>query len=950
MRALLFTVVSVFAGALALAQTPPQAREGDSVAWHVVRPGETLSAITYKYLGDASLWPENQRLNPGISDPDKLTPGQRVLVITAREIAARRAKVDKLSRKVDKKLQQESWLAAHIGDQLVEREGLRTFGSSSAELGLDDGTRLQMTENSIVFLREYKSSIRKVDRSKIEVVEGGVDLAIAPAARRSRREVEVLIGDVQARPKAVGGATEARARRDAETKSAKLMVYAGTTEVESAGVKVQVPKGMGTSVKEGAPPAPPQKLLAAPALVTPAAGAESRGATELTWSPVPRAASYIVEVCRDAKCAGLAGRQTGLTDTKAAFASLPAGALFWRVTARSQGGLDGYPSKPRALSMIRVISGRVLLDDRRGVRDNLPLAGIGGALVRLHLDNGDGAPGDGDVMMGEVRTDARGAFELGRVENGTFWVVVEARSASPSGSWREQTYGPAGSLCSDAEGGTSMLTAAGVCYGGRRGGVPDAFETLAGSEHVARVEVSDQDELPDLEFAFSDTAVTTASDSEPAVQGSLRQFVLNSQAVSGNHIMQFVPMEPANATAGDASWWRVSLVAPLPALPDRTLIEGEAMRAQRPFARIDSNPGTLGSSDAVGVDAARIVNPDRPELEIDGRGSVPVLISGRALGGVSNVALIGATRQLIESTGEFAVSNSIIGLGADGSVPTSAPIVGIDTTGTLRIERTLVAHQSAVGIRVWSDDGRPRLVARDLEATGCGPHPVLQIRSSGAVIERSYIHRCDDAAGSVGIEFQGRSVALGAICRNHMVTGSTIRGFDAGIVLRLGAMDNVIEGNVIDASGHGIMFQHIQSFWTPKGNRISRNSFLGGGEPISLEGRPGLGFEEKKLYELAVSCAGSGTSVDRGLDFMGVGTIKRDGSSLRVTGTVCPDTTVEIYARSEGKIEYVGSVKGDAAGAVDAVVETPGGAPRDLALVTIDKTGTTSRMKFGSIR
>jgi hypothetical protein len=146
------------------------------------------------------------------------------------------------------------------------------------------------------------------------------------------------------------------------------------------------------------------------------------------------------------------------------------------------------------------------------------------------------------------------------------------------------------------------------------------------------------------------------------------------------------------------------------------------------------------------------------------------------------------------------------------------------------------------------------------------------------------------------------------------------------------------------------MFQHLQSFWTPKGNRISRNRWVGGGEPISLEGLPGLGFEKVKLYELAVSCGMSGTSVDRALDFMGVGSIKREAGGLRVTGTVCPEATVEVYARGEGRIEYLGSVKGDAAGAVDGFVATDGAPPRDLAGITIDKSGTTSRMKFGSVK
>ena len=67
-------------------------------------------------------------------------------------------------------------------------------------------------------------------------------------------------------------------------------------------------------------------------------------------------------------------------------------------------------------------------------------------------------------------------------------------------------------------------------------------------------------------------------------------------------------------------------------------------------------------------------------------------------------------------------------------------------------------------------------------------YPVIQVRASGAELSNSLVLRCDDAPAGLGIEFQGRSVALGVICRDHKVTGSTIRGFEDGIVMRLGAM------------------------------------------------------------------------------------------------------------------------------------------------------------------
>src|SRR6185295_19865258 len=99
------------------------------------------------------------------------------------------------------------------------------------------------------------------------------------------------------RPDKSGGA-QTRARR-ADEGSAKVSVYGGESEVEAGGAKVQVPRGMGTSVAPTGPPSPPEKLLAAPAGLDPAAGDERACADPLfSWQAVPEAATYTVEVCR----------------------------------------------------------------------------------------------------------------------------------------------------------------------------------------------------------------------------------------------------------------------------------------------------------------------------------------------------------------------------------------------------------------------------------------------------------------------------------------------------------------------------------------------------------------------------------------------------------------------------------------------------------------------------
>ena len=188
--------------------------------------------------------------------------------------------------------------------------------------------------------------------------------------------MEIVVGAARttARPDPAGGA-QTRARR-AEEGSAKLSVYGGESEVEAGGARVQVARGMGTSVAPTGPPSPPEKLLPAPAGTTPAAGAESDCADPLfSWQAVPEAASYTLEICRDAACTELVRRQSGETGTQwRATAALPVGDYYWRLTARSASGLDGYPGEG---SRLAITSGRT------GVQPPVGRLEIAGPQVRV---------------------------------------------------------------------------------------------------------------------------------------------------------------------------------------------------------------------------------------------------------------------------------------------------------------------------------------------------------------------------------------------------------------------------------------------------------------------------------------------------------------------------------------------------------------------------------------
>ena len=320
---------------------------------HVVQPGETLIGLTLQELGDAALWPHNWRLNPELKDPHHLDPGQRILVY--RRGGAPSAEIRALSKHVDKKPHPDpTWIAASVGDPLRERDGVRTYEKSSAELAFDDGARLTLGEQSLVFLQRVGASLRGQPTRTLEIVEGQADLrSPRPQPEQPVREVEILVGGARTTTR-TGSApsAEARARRAAEG-GAQLMVFAGESEVEAAGKTVAVGAGQGTAVPKGGPPRAPEALLEAPLPALPAPQARfDHSNPRFAWSPVRGARSYVIDVCRDPECGELIDRATSLTRTQwTPAAGLPVGQLYWRVTAVSASGLDGYASPAQALEI-----------------------------------------------------------------------------------------------------------------------------------------------------------------------------------------------------------------------------------------------------------------------------------------------------------------------------------------------------------------------------------------------------------------------------------------------------------------------------------------------------------------------------------------------------------------------------------------------------------------------
>ena len=321
--------------------------------WYVVRVGDTLEEITQRYLGDFQRWQENWRLNPDLRNPHNLTPGQRLRILV-RSIPEEGAIVTKMSNRVEDQLPPLQWQEARITDVLRPRDSVRTFEASSAELTFGDATRLTLSEESLVFLdRKTTTDARPVTRDQIEIVLGQADLG-GRGIGAGGEAIELVIGDAVAVPEpSATGAVQTRARK-AEA-GAQLMAYEGASSLSAAGVEVEVAEGMGSAVTEGAPPSPPEKLLAAPGLVSPPSGARlMTPRPQVSWDVVDGANGYVVEVCRDADCGELVVRASANRGDVGVWrpeGKLPVADLFWRVTAVSPSGLDGYPSGTRPVTV-----------------------------------------------------------------------------------------------------------------------------------------------------------------------------------------------------------------------------------------------------------------------------------------------------------------------------------------------------------------------------------------------------------------------------------------------------------------------------------------------------------------------------------------------------------------------------------------------------------------------
>jgi VCBS repeat-containing protein len=342
--------------------------------------------------------------------------------------------------------------------------------------------------------------------------------------------------------------------------------------------------------------------------------------------------------------------------------------------------------------------------------------GVANVTVLLYADGGDGmANGVDDVLMTTTTTDVNGNYSFSG-NNATYWVAVDSRTIvsnsalnggfAASDAWAEQTYGSAGSIVN----GGGLLGSAGANYSGWRLEQSDDASTLPTSEHLTRVIISSGN-VANINSGFSFDVITRSGDGDDdgsanrTVQGSLRQFIQNSNAISGVQTAGFrLQTSDSNYSGGV---WTIRPTSELTTITDTLVLDGtnQAGFVSAPIVELAGNLAGAGSEG----------------LKL-GSGSGGSTIRGLVInrfGGEGIEVLSGANGSTI--------AGNYIGLGADGltdlgnggsgiNVNNSSAIIG----GTTLADRNVISGNAAAGIATNSNGQGVTILGNiiGLDATG----------------------------------------------------------------------------------------------------------------------------------------------------------------------------------------------------------------------------------------
>jgi hypothetical protein len=320
-----------------------------------------------------------------------------------------------------------AWTDARKGMSLYNRDAVQTAKQSSAVISFDAANSLEMTSNSLVIVKSLtKDTSRNERKSVLLVIDGELRGRLSGSAKDAV-QVEMALPAGVARvqsQKSADGKADFTVRVNPD-KSSTVTVHHGIAEVTAQGKTVRVGANLSTTVSLTGPPTTPKGLMAAPATVSPVAGAsyayrELPPKIRFSWQGPAGAKNFRLQLASDPEFkkmvidekVGEAGYSHG---------NLKQGEYFWKVSS-----LDGWTEgKNSPIRSFRLVQDREppqlqvefpppLLEDRQYL-----LKGTTEAGAELFINNKP------------VSTGAKGEFaQQLQLQRGINVIIVEAVDAA----------------------------------------------------------------------------------------------------------------------------------------------------------------------------------------------------------------------------------------------------------------------------------------------------------------------------------------------------------------------------------------------------------------------------------------------------------------------------------------------------------------------------------------
>ena len=551
-----------------------------------------------------------------------------------------------------------------------------------------------------------------------------------------------------------------------------------------------------------------------------------------------------------------------------------------------------------AATAVAQISGTVYED----VIGDGDIAGDSGTQAHVYLyadDDGTSGISSGDSLVGDTPTDPTGNYSFAVGAGGDYFVVVDSKSITPSAGfntspdpitgitpsqsdvWAVQTYGTEGGFAADGANGTTQRTDPGFTgpvFGGRRGTASDNIANLVDSEHVTAVTVAPTPaDVSGVDFGFSFNVVTNTFggediDHDPtanrSMQGTLRQFIQNANAINGPNEMRFVPVVPTNDVnaSGTDQWWTSTVRDPLPVLTDDdTTISGAAYAFENGnggvilggrTVRVENSETVGDTTTVVGLGTQTLAGVAGPEYQLIAESGFEVQ-HGLHLYGVNtrvdSISILGfgqssgdhgANIRVGTSTvgpSGIQITNNVIGAGAAATAVELAGTTASSFGHGIEIERTtdgliqnnVIALSGETGIKT-RQTSNTRIESNEIRgnALNAGNQDGIDLASSTGNTVTSNLIVNNRGGGIDMFDSTGSNDLF-----QNTITGNGISGVETAGIRLFGTGNSVFQNLIQDNVGDGVLVTGDQGRpGTPAiQNLISQNSFANnGGTAIDL--------------------------------------------------------------------------------------------------------------------